>query len=43
MLDRLADILWEKDLEESFLRLLLERGLGKLRRLTQATQEGGDE
>ncbi len=43
MLDRLAEVLWEKDLEEGFLRLLLDRGLRKLRRLTEATQEGEDE
>ena len=43
MIDRLAELLFYEDLEESFLRLLLNRGLGRLRKLTAVPQEGGDE
>ncbi len=43
MLDCLADILWEKDLEESFLRRLLDRAFTKFWELTAAPEEVGDE
>ncbi len=40
MLDRLAEVLWEEDPEESFLRLLLDRGIRKLGELTSTKEEG---
>ncbi len=43
MRDHLANIFWERDLEDSFFRILLKGGLRKLRELLPPKEEGEDE